>query len=107
MLPTASSGIAASNIATGRTSHSRFKLPVDDEPSSTCYVGKQTSLAQLLKEASLIIWDELSMGHKHNIEALDAIDRPRPQVYGCCSVDQGRPTETCVRILEFSILKFW
>ena len=82
MLPTASSSIAASNIPTGRTAHSRFKLPVDDDLPNTCFVGKQPSLAQLLKEASLIIWDEASMAHKHSIESLDAM------VPDVCEIEQ-------------------
>ena len=48
----------------------------------TCNVGKQSSLAALLRETSLIIWDEASMAHKHNIEALDLL------LKDLCSSDQ-------------------
>ncbi|XP_021727168.1 uncharacterized protein LOC110694300 [Chenopodium quinoa] len=58
VLPTKTSGIAASNLPSGRTAHSRFKIPVDHENSFTCDVPKQGSLAQLIKETTLIIWDE-------------------------------------------------
>ena len=33
-------------------------------------VGKNTQLADLLRQTSLIIWDEVSMQHKHCFEAL-------------------------------------
>ncbi|XP_074288129.1 uncharacterized protein LOC141613293 [Silene latifolia] len=55
VLPTATSGIAASNIPSGRTNHSRFKLPVDLDASLSCDVPKQGSLAALLREAALLI----------------------------------------------------
>jgi len=76
-------GIAALNVPTGRTAYSRFKLPVDNDPSNTCFAGKQTSLAQLLNEASLIIWDEMLMAHKHNIESLDAM------LHDVCETEQS------------------
>ena len=73
MLPTAASGIAAANLPTGRTAHSRFKIPVDHGNGLSCKVGKQSSLAALLRQTSLIIWDEASMSHYHNIEALNLL----------------------------------
>ena len=75
MLPTTTSGIAASNMPTGRTAHSRFKLSVDCGQSFTCNVGKQSSVASLIKESSLIIWDEASMARRENIESLDLLLR--------------------------------
>ncbi|XP_074320257.1 uncharacterized protein LOC141657045 isoform X1 [Silene latifolia] len=72
-LPTASSGIAASNLPTGRTTHSRFKIPLDTDETLTCDVSKQSSLACLLRETSLFIWDEASMAKKQNIEAVDML----------------------------------
>ncbi|XP_021744641.1 ATP-dependent DNA helicase PIF1-like [Chenopodium quinoa] len=41
VLPTATSGIAASNIPSGRTAHSRFKIPLDPLESRACNVPKQ------------------------------------------------------------------
>ncbi|XP_021757467.1 uncharacterized protein LOC110722506 [Chenopodium quinoa] len=73
VLPTATSGIAAANIPSGRTAHSRFKIPIDDEGSLACDVPKQGSLAALLKETALIIWDEASMAKKQNVESLDLL----------------------------------
>ncbi|KAK9671299.1 hypothetical protein RND81_12G020200 [Saponaria officinalis] len=72
-LPTATSGIAASNLPTGRTAHSRFKIPLNSDESLTCNVPKQGGLPCLLREASLIIWDEASMAKKENIDAVDLL----------------------------------
>ncbi|XP_060962816.1 uncharacterized protein LOC115724117 isoform X1 [Cannabis sativa] len=60
-LATASSGVAASILPGGRTTHSRFKLPLDADGKSTCCVSKQSALAKLLCAAKLIIWDEALM----------------------------------------------
>ncbi|KAG7980703.1 hypothetical protein I3843_05G196400 [Carya illinoinensis] len=70
-LATASSGVAASILLGGRTAHSRFKIPLNADKSSTCNVSKQGNLAKLLRLAKLIIWDEAPMSTKHSIEALD------------------------------------
>ena len=43
--------------------------------NSTCNASKQTDLAKLLKAASLIVWDEITMSHKHSIEAVDRLLR--------------------------------
>ena len=37
-LPVASSGVAASNLPLGRTSHSRFKLPINIDENTTCNI---------------------------------------------------------------------
>ncbi|XP_021729723.1 ATP-dependent DNA helicase PIF1-like [Chenopodium quinoa] len=73
VLPTATSGIVASNLPSRRTAHSRFKIPIDHENSLTCDVPKQGSLAQLIKEITLIIWDEASMANKANLQSLDLL----------------------------------
>ncbi|XP_056688027.1 uncharacterized protein [Spinacia oleracea] len=58
---TSTSCIAAANIPSGRTAHSRFKIPIDTEASLACDVPKQVSLGALIQAPSLIIWDEASM----------------------------------------------
>ncbi|XP_021724310.1 ATP-dependent DNA helicase PIF1-like [Chenopodium quinoa] len=75
VLPTATSGIAAANIPSGRTAHSRFKISLDPLESLACNVPKQGSLAALLRETTLIIWDEASMAKKENVESLDVLLR--------------------------------
>lgn len=72
-LATASSGVAASILPNGRTAHSRFKIPINGEGKLTCNISKQSGLASLIKQSSLIIWDEASMAKKQTIEALDTM----------------------------------
>ncbi|XP_074302948.1 uncharacterized protein LOC141637287 [Silene latifolia] len=75
VLPTATSGIAAANIPSGRTTHSRFKIALDLDVPLTCAVPKQGSLAALIQATSLIIWDEASMARKETVEAVDHLLR--------------------------------
>ncbi|XP_048322404.2 uncharacterized protein LOC125419898 [Ziziphus jujuba] len=70
-LATASSGVAASILPAGRTAHSRFKIPLVMEEHNTCHVSKQSGLAKLMKDASLIVWDEAPVVKKEAIESLD------------------------------------
>lgn len=71
VLPVASSGIAATLMPGGRTAHSRFKIPIDIHENSMCEIKVNTNLAELIQEASLIIWDEAPMAHRFTFEALD------------------------------------
>ncbi|CAN1242488.1 ATP-dependent DNA helicase PIF1 [Linum perenne] len=70
-LVVASSGIAATLLPDGVTAHSRFKIPLDVDHSSTCNVKKGTTLSELLKIATLIVWDEAPMVHRLSFEAVD------------------------------------
>ena len=69
----ASSGIAATLLDGGRTAHSAFKLPlnIQNNPDAVCNIKKQSSMATVLKQCKIIIWDECTMAHKHSLEALD------------------------------------
>ena len=70
VLNVASTGLAAQNLEGGRTAHSRFKIPIPVHEDSTCSIKAQSDLAKLIKETSLIIWDEVFSCHKFNIEAV-------------------------------------
>ncbi|KAL7096997.1 hypothetical protein ACP275_10G115200 [Erythranthe tilingii] len=67
----ASSGIASLLLPGGRTTHSRFGLPINVHKSSTCSISQQSPQAELLIRAKLIIWDEAPMMHRYYFEALD------------------------------------
>ncbi|XP_025625414.1 uncharacterized protein [Arachis hypogaea] len=71
VLVTASSGIAATLLPRGRTSHSRFKIPINVEPSSICNISKQSDLAKLIRQTTTIIWDEAPMANKESVQSLD------------------------------------
>ncbi|XP_073138923.1 uncharacterized protein [Henckelia pumila] len=70
-LATTTSGVAASILPGGRTAHSRFKIPIELHEKSFCTISKQTGLAELLRVARLIIWDEAPMAKRFAIEAVD------------------------------------
>jgi hypothetical protein len=70
-LAVASSGIASILLEGGRTSHSRFKIPIDINSESICSIGAQTELAKLLSMTKLIVWDEAPAQNRHCFEAVD------------------------------------
>ena len=55
----------------GMTAHSRFDIPLSPDEFSSCTMAPGSDQANLVKEASLIIWDEAPMMSKHCFEALD------------------------------------
>lgn len=67
----ASSGIASLLLPGGRTSHSRFKIPINPNEESTCNIKQGSPLAELIIKAKLIIWDEAPMMHRFCFEDLD------------------------------------
>ncbi|XP_075103460.1 uncharacterized protein LOC142178040 [Nicotiana tabacum] len=72
-LATATSGVAASILPGGRTAHSCFQIPINTDDNVTCNISKQSSLACLIQDTKLIIWDEVSMAKKRMIELLDLL----------------------------------
>ncbi|CDY59563.1 BnaCnng35270D [Brassica napus] len=70
-LNVASSGIASLLLQGGRTAHSRFGIPINPDEFSTCTFIRGTDQADLVKAASLIIWDEAPMMSRHCFESLD------------------------------------
>ncbi|KAG2787059.1 hypothetical protein Pcac1_g3814 [Phytophthora cactorum] len=70
-LAVASSGIASLLLMGGRTAHSTFKIPLKLNDTSTCSIYKQSHLKGLIQKASLVIWDEAPMTHRHAFEAVD------------------------------------
>ncbi|KAJ6951656.1 hypothetical protein NC653_040948 [Populus alba x Populus x berolinensis] len=71
VLVVASSGIASLLLPGGRTAHSRFKIPLEVNESSTCEIKHNTHLSRLLEMTSLIVWDEAPMNNRYCFEALD------------------------------------
>uniref|UniRef100_A0A182PFC9 ATP-dependent DNA helicase n=1 Tax=Anopheles epiroticus TaxID=199890 RepID=A0A182PFC9_9DIPT len=70
-LATATSGIASLLLTGGKTVHSTFKLPLDLDDRSNCAIPKQSKLAELIRESTLIVWDEASMASRYALEAVD------------------------------------
>ncbi|XP_050111764.1 ATP-dependent DNA helicase PIF1-like [Malus sylvestris] len=71
VLATTSSGIAATILPGGRTTHSKFKIPLSLDASSMSSINKQSDLAKLIQKTKAIIWDEATMMHHHAFEALN------------------------------------
>ncbi|GKC11606.1 ATP-dependent DNA helicase RRM3-like protein, partial [Tanacetum coccineum] len=71
VLNVASSGIAALLLEGGRTAHSRFTIPINVVEDSMCHIGADSDLADLIRKAKLIIWDEAPMVNRHYYEAFD------------------------------------
>ncbi|XP_074351334.1 uncharacterized protein LOC141690429 [Apium graveolens] len=74
----ASSGIVAILLDDGRTTHSRFHIPIIVDQCSVAGIKHDTDVAELLQNTSLIIWDEASMQHRHGIESVDPSRSSRP-----------------------------
>ena len=70
-MATATSGVAASIMPGGRTAHLRFKVPLTLDDGAFCSFTEQSGTAKLLRTASLIIWDEVTMMKTQGVEALD------------------------------------
>ena len=70
-LAVASSGIAAELLEGGRTAHSRFKIPIPIYESSVCSISLQSNDAKLMREASLILWDEVMMSRVDQVDCVD------------------------------------
>ena len=64
-------GIAANLLHLGRTLHSRFKVPLNINEESVCNIDAQSTLAKLICESKIIVWDEAPMNHRFQLEALD------------------------------------
>jgi hypothetical protein len=70
-MATTTFGVATSIMPGGRTAHSRFKILLTLDDGAFCSFTKQSGTAKLLRTASLIIWDEVTMIKRQGVEALD------------------------------------
>lgn len=61
----ASSEIATLLLPDDQTSHSRFKISLQVTKEIVCNITRGMHLYELLRRIRLIIWDEVSMQHKH------------------------------------------
>ena len=72
VLCVASSGIAAHTVPGGTTAHNMFRFPLDfGDGTGYWKVSNSTQRAELIKAASLIIFDEAPMAHRYMFEMLD------------------------------------
>ncbi|GJU21618.1 DNA helicase [Tanacetum coccineum] len=71
VLAVTSSSITSLLLPSGRTTHSRFKLPLELTEESLRRITKNTHLRKLLADTDLIIWDEAPMNDRRCFEALN------------------------------------
>ena len=70
-LATATSGIAAILLNSGRTFHSRFRATRHpSDPAQPLPINAQEPLAELLRRAKVVLWDEGAIGNRYHLEAL-------------------------------------
>ncbi|GJY51738.1 ATP-dependent DNA helicase RRM3-like protein [Tanacetum coccineum] len=86
VLNVASSGIAALLLEGGRTAHSRFAIPINILEDSMCHIPAASHLADLIRKAKLIIWDEAPMIQSYCYEAFDRTLRD------ICKSDPSEPS---------------
>ena len=67
----APSGIAALLLDGGRTSHSCFKIPLSIHEDSVAGLKCNSYIFPVLQQTKVIIWDEIPMQHKYDIDAID------------------------------------
>ena len=68
---THTSGVIVDVMPGARMAHSCFKIPLTLQEDGWCSFMKQSGTAKLLQQAALIIWDEVSMTKRQNMEALN------------------------------------
>jgi len=67
----ASSGIAALLLDRKRTSYSRFKIPLSIHENSVAELKHNSYMFPVLQKTKVIIWDEVPIQHKYDIDAVD------------------------------------
>ena len=73
----ASSGIAALLLDGGRTSHSRFKIPLSIHEDSVAGLKHNSYMFPVLQKTKIIIWDEVPMQHKYDIVKATGVEDSR------------------------------
>ena len=71
MLSVASSAMAALILIDGQTAHSMLGIPIPINEASFSHIKKNSEKADMLRQTSLIIWDEAAMQSRLAIEAVD------------------------------------
>jgi len=71
VLYVASSEIAALLLDGGRTSHSCFKIPLSINEDSVAGLKWNSYIFPVIQQTKVIIWDEVPIQHKYDIDAVD------------------------------------
>lgn len=82
---TASTGIAATVLIGGKTLHSSFWIPIEVDEDTPSKISVHADYAIPIKEAELVIIDEISMLHRNVLNYLDTMFRDvcrSPEAFG-------------------------
>jgi len=71
VLYVASSKIAALLLDRGRTSHSCFKIPLSINEDSVAGLKWNSYMFPVIQQTKVIIWDEVPIQHKYDIDTVD------------------------------------
>ncbi len=71
VIAVATSAVAASLLEDGQTAHSAFKISMPCYAESVYNISIESKIANELRRASFIIWDEILMCQRYCIEATD------------------------------------
>jgi ATP-dependent DNA helicase PIF1 len=66
-----SSGITVILLDDDRTSHSRFRIPIDISSESIYSISAQSDITKLIRMIKLIIWDEAPVQYRHCFETVN------------------------------------
>ncbi|XP_071727342.1 uncharacterized protein [Rutidosis leptorrhynchoides] len=66
-----SSSLRTLLLSGGQTAHSRFRIPLNPIDESFCTISPDSKLAELIRRAKLIIWDEAPMVNKICVKLID------------------------------------
>jgi len=67
----ASSGIVALLLGGGRMSYLCFKIPLSINENSVAGLKWNSYIFPVIQQTKVIIWDEVPIQHKYNIDAVD------------------------------------
>ena len=70
-IATAMSGIAATLLTLGGTFHHRFDIPIPIFENSSSHLSLNSTAVDIIKQASYILIDEVSMRHNYMLDFLD------------------------------------
>ena len=65
------SGIAATLLTLGGTFHHRFDIPIPIFENSSSHLSLNSMAVNIIKQASFILIDEVSMMHKYMLDCLE------------------------------------
>ena len=61
-------------------------MPIRIDETSMCYITKKGALSQLLRQAELLVIDEVTVGHHHIFEAVDRTMKEKDALFGGLTV---------------------